>query len=117
MSVLVLAEHDNKHLKDATLSAVTAATQLGGDVHVLVAGNGADAVAAEAAKVAGVSKVLLANDAAYGDALWVDYVYERCYAAAKRVGIFCEYGFCRGVTRAGAVYNKLCVYVCRIAVA
>lgn len=69
MSVLVLAEHDNKHLKDATLSAVTAATQLGGDVHVLVAGNGADAVAAEAAKVAGVSKVLLANDAAYGDAL------------------------------------------------
>ncbi|WP_199554775.1 electron transfer flavoprotein subunit alpha/FixB family protein [Sandaracinobacteroides hominis] len=69
MSVLVLAEHDNTHLKDATLSAVTAATQLGGDVHVLVAGNGADAVAAEAAKVAGVSKVLLANDAAYGDAL------------------------------------------------
>lgn len=73
MSVLVLAEHDNKHLKDATLNAVTAAVQLashaGGDVHVLVAGNGADGVAAEAAKVAGVAKVLLANDAAYGDAL------------------------------------------------
>jgi electron transfer flavoprotein alpha subunit len=69
MSVLVLAEHDNAVLKDATLAAVTAATQLGGDVHVLVAGAGAAAVAAEAAKVAGVAKVLLADDAAYADAL------------------------------------------------
>jgi electron transfer flavoprotein alpha subunit len=69
MSVLVLAEHDNAVLKDATLAAVTAATQLGGDVHVLVAGAGAAGVADEAAKVAGVAKVLLADDAAYGDAL------------------------------------------------
>ena len=69
MSVLVLAEHDNAHLKDATLAAVTAAGQLGGDVHLLVAGSGAQAVADAAAKVAGVAKVLLADDAAFKDAL------------------------------------------------
>ncbi len=69
MSVLVLAEHDNAVLKDATLAAVTAAGQLGGDVHILVAGEGARAVADAAAKVAGVAKVLLADDAAYGHAL------------------------------------------------
>ena len=44
MTALVLAEHDNKELKPATLNAVTAASQLGGDVHVLVAGAGAQAV-------------------------------------------------------------------------
>ncbi len=69
MSVLVLAEHDNAILKDATLAAVTAATQLGGDVHLLVAGKGAQSVADAAAKVAGVTKVLLADDAAYENAL------------------------------------------------
>jgi electron transfer flavoprotein alpha subunit len=69
MSVLVLADHDNSELKDATLAAVTAATQLGGDVHVLVAGKGAKGVADAAANVAGVSKVLLADDAAYENAL------------------------------------------------
>ena len=73
MSVLVLAEHDNASLKDATLNAVTAAKALagfaGGDVHVLVAGKGAKAAADAAAKVDGVAKVLLADDAAYGDAL------------------------------------------------
>ncbi len=69
MSILVLAEHDNIELKDATLSAITAASQLGGDVHVLVAGKGAQAVADAAAKVAGVAKVLLADDAAYEHAL------------------------------------------------
>ncbi len=65
MSALVLAEHDNVELKDATLAAVTAAGQMGGDVHVLVAGKGAHGVADAAAKVAGVSKVLLADDAAF----------------------------------------------------
>jgi len=69
MSVLVLAEHDNSVLKDATLAAVTAAGQLGGDVHILVAGKGAQSVADAAAQVAGVSKVLLADDAAYENAL------------------------------------------------
>ncbi|MFC4271442.1 electron transfer flavoprotein subunit alpha/FixB family protein [Sneathiella chungangensis] len=69
MTVLVLADHDNKALGAATLNAVTAATELGGDVHVLVAGNGCAAVADEAAKVAGVAKVLLAEDAMYADAL------------------------------------------------
>jgi electron transfer flavoprotein alpha subunit len=69
MSVLVLAEHDNAVLKDATLAAVTAAGQLGGDVHLLVVGAGAQPVADAAAKVGGVAKVLLADDAAYGDAL------------------------------------------------
>ena len=64
MNTLVLAEHDNAALKDAALSAVTAAAKLG-DVTLLVAGEGCRAVADEAAKVAGVSKVLLADDAAY----------------------------------------------------
>ena len=69
MSVLVFAEHDNVSLKDATLNAVTAATELGGDVHVLVAGSGCAAVADAAAKVAGVAKVLLADDAIYAHPL------------------------------------------------
>jgi electron transfer flavoprotein alpha subunit len=68
MTVLVYAEHDNASLKDATLAVVTAAGQLG-DVHVLVAGNGCAGVADQAAKVAGVSKVLLANDAAFANQL------------------------------------------------
>ncbi|MDF1734163.1 MAG: FAD-binding protein [Minwuia sp.] len=63
MSILVVADHDNAALNPATLSAVTAATEMGGDVHVLVAGAGAGAVAAEAAKVAGVAKVLHADGA------------------------------------------------------
>lgn len=65
MSVLVYAEHDNASLKGATLNTITAAQQIGGDIVVLVAGSGCAAVAEEAAKVAGVSKVLLADDAAY----------------------------------------------------
>jgi electron transfer flavoprotein alpha subunit len=68
MSVLVLAEHDNKNLKPATLNAVTAAAQLG-EVTVLVAGKDCRAVAAAAAKVAGVAKVLLAQSDAYAHPL------------------------------------------------
>ena len=68
MSVLVYAEHDNASLKDATLAVVTAGAQLG-EVHVLVAGNGCDAVAQSAAKVAGVAKVLVANDGALANQL------------------------------------------------
>ncbi|MFN5760421.1 MAG: electron transfer flavoprotein subunit alpha/FixB family protein [Sphingomonadaceae bacterium] len=68
MSVLVYAEHDNAALKDATLALVTAGAKLG-DVHVLVAGYGCDAVAQAAAKVAGVAKVLVANDAAFANQL------------------------------------------------
>ncbi len=73
MSILVLAEHDNASLKDATLNVVSAAKVLaghaGGDVHVLVAGQGCGAVADAAAKIEGVAKVLVADDAAYGAAL------------------------------------------------
>jgi len=57
-NILVVAEHDNLSLKPATLNAVTAATQCGGDVHLLVAGFNAAAVAAAAAQVAGVARVL-----------------------------------------------------------
>jgi electron transfer flavoprotein alpha subunit len=63
MSVLVLVEHDGAHVKDATLSAVTAAAKLG-EVHALVAGNNADAVGQAAAKISGVAKVYVANSAA-----------------------------------------------------
>lgn len=69
MTILVIAEHDNAQLKGATLNTVAAAAKLGGDVHVLVAGNGASAVADQAAKVAGVAKVLLADSPALGDFL------------------------------------------------
>jgi electron transfer flavoprotein alpha subunit len=69
MSVLVLAEHDNRTLKPATLNAVTAASEIakaaGGDVHILVAGKGCRPVAEAAAQIAGAAKVLLADDAAY----------------------------------------------------
>ncbi len=69
MAILLLAEHDNQSLNDQTAKALTAATQIGGDVHVLVAGSGAQAAADAAAKLAGVSKVLLADDAAYANNL------------------------------------------------
>jgi electron transfer flavoprotein alpha subunit len=65
MSILVIAEHDNTQLKAATLNTVTAASQLGDDIHLLVAGSGCAAVAEAAAKIAGISKVLVADDAAY----------------------------------------------------
>jgi electron transfer flavoprotein alpha subunit len=65
MAILVIAEHDNASLKGATLNTITAASKIGGDVEVLVAGSGCAAVADAAAKVAGVSKVLLADNAAY----------------------------------------------------
>lgn len=68
MSILVIADHDNAALKAATLNAVTAATQIGaGDVHVLVAGHNASAVASAAAQVAGVAKVLVADAAHLAD--------------------------------------------------
>ena len=63
MTSLVIAEHDNASIKPATLNTVTAASQCGGDVHVLVAGSNAGAAAAAAAQIAGVSKVLHADDA------------------------------------------------------
>jgi electron transfer flavoprotein alpha subunit len=69
MSILVIAEHDNAVLKGATLNTVAAAGKIGGDVTVLVAGQGCGAVAAAAAKVAGVSKVLVADHAAYAHQL------------------------------------------------
>lgn len=68
MTSLVWVEHDNKSVKDATLSAVTAAAQLG-DVVALVAGQGCDEAAQAAARIAGVTRVLLADDAAYGHGL------------------------------------------------
>jgi electron transfer flavoprotein alpha subunit len=65
MASLLLAEHDNKSLKDATAKALTAAKQLGGDVHVLVAGKDCKSAAEAAAKLDGVAKVLTAENAAY----------------------------------------------------
>jgi len=70
MSALVVAEHDNAALKPATLNAVAAATKIAGqDVDILVAGKGCRAVAEVVAKIAGVRKVLLADDAAYDHGL------------------------------------------------
>ena len=67
MSILVIAEHDNASLKPATLNAISAAAKMGDDLHVLVAGSACAAAAEAAAKVAGVSKVLVADAAHYGD--------------------------------------------------
>jgi electron transfer flavoprotein alpha subunit len=66
MSILVIAEHNNSELNGATLKTLAAAQQLGADIDLLVAGHGCQAVAAAAAKVAGVNRVLVADDAAYG---------------------------------------------------
>lgn len=63
MTILLIAEHDNATLSDQTAKALSAAKDIGGDVHVLVAGQGAQAVADAAAKLDGVAKVLLAEDA------------------------------------------------------
>ena len=72
MSNLVIAEHDNASLGAATLNAITAASQIGGDVHVLVAGSGAADVAAAAAQVNGVAKVLHADADHYKEAVSVE---------------------------------------------
>jgi electron transfer flavoprotein alpha subunit len=69
MTALVIAEHDNASIKGATLNTVTAAAQCGGDVHVLVAGSNAGAAAAQAATIAGVTKVLHADDAGFAHGL------------------------------------------------
>lgn len=69
MTTLVIAEHDNAHLKGATLNTIAAAAKIGGDVHVLVAGSGARAVADQAAQAVGVSKVLLADAPQLADGL------------------------------------------------
>ena len=69
MATLLIAEHDNKTLKDATNKALTAAKAIGADVHVLVAGQGCKAAADAAAKLDGVSKVLLADAPAYAHML------------------------------------------------
>ncbi len=63
MSILVIAEHDNASVKGATLNTVTAAAQCGADVHILIAGSNAGAAAAQAAQIAGVSKVIHTEDA------------------------------------------------------
>jgi electron transfer flavoprotein alpha subunit len=65
MTTLLVAEHDNKSLKDATNKALTAAKAIGGDVHILVAGKDCKAVADAAAKLDGIKKVLLADGAPY----------------------------------------------------
>ena len=69
MAILVIAEHNNAVLAAATLNTVAAATKIGGDIHVLVAGSGCGAIAEAAAKIEGVAKVLVADDAAYANQL------------------------------------------------
>jgi electron transfer flavoprotein alpha subunit len=95
MIALVLVEHENGQLKDATLSAVTAASKLG-EVHLLVAGEGVGPVVDAAAKIAGVARVHVADGAAYGHQLAenvapvaVDLVRDHCdyfVAAATTTG-------------------------------
>jgi electron transfer flavoprotein alpha subunit len=65
MNTLLIAEHNNQNLSESTVKSATAAAQMGGELHVLVAGAGCAGVADEAAKLDGVAKVLLADDAQY----------------------------------------------------
>jgi electron transfer flavoprotein alpha subunit len=69
MAILIYAEHDNQHLKTETHKLVHAASKMGGDIHLLVAGSDCGAVAEQAATIAGVSKVLLADNAVYAHQL------------------------------------------------
>lgn|SRR5690554_2395761 len=69
MSILILTEHDNQSLKPVTLSLVTASQQIGGDIDLLVAGENCQAVADAAAAIAGVRKVIVADNAAYAHQL------------------------------------------------
>ena len=69
MNILVVAEHTNASLGDATLNAVSAATELGSEIHVLVAGSECADAAAQASNIAGVTKVLVADDASYAHML------------------------------------------------
>ena len=69
MTILVIAEHDNTSIKTATLNTVAAATKVGGDIHLMVAGSNARAAADAAANIAGVSKVLLADAPQLADGL------------------------------------------------
>ena len=69
MTSLVIAEHDNAGIRPATLNTVTAAVQCGGDVHVLVAGQGAEGAAKAAAQIAGVAKVIHVEGAAFAHGL------------------------------------------------
>ena len=69
MTILVIAEHDNSQLKAATLNTVSAAAQLEGDIHLLVAGHNCSAIADSGARIQGVGKVLLSDDAHYEHAL------------------------------------------------
>jgi electron transfer flavoprotein alpha subunit len=69
MTILLLAEHDNAALKAATLNVVSAAIAIGDDIHILVAGQNCRPAAEEAAKIPGIAKVLVADDAAYGHGL------------------------------------------------
>ena len=69
MSILVVADHANGALDETTARTVSAASRIGGDIHLLVAGHGCAAIAAEAAAIAGVAKLLLADDALYAHQL------------------------------------------------
>jgi len=69
MTILLVADHDNSDLSDQTAKALSAATEIGGDIHILVAGKGCEGVASQAAKLSGVSKVLVADDGLYENQL------------------------------------------------
>ncbi|MQX07427.1 electron transfer flavoprotein subunit alpha/FixB family protein, partial [Sinorhizobium fredii] len=95
MAILLLADHDTTYLSDQTAKALTAAQKIGGNVHVLVAGANVGAIAEQAAKLAGVAKVLVADDASLANnlaeplaALIVSLAgsYDTLVAAATSVG-------------------------------
>jgi len=85
MAILLLAEHDNATLKAATLNVVTAASAIGGDIDILVAGQNCRPGAEAAAKISGIAKVLVADDAAYANGLRERRAIDRQAGARRRL--------------------------------
>ena len=73
MSILVIAEHDNNELKGSTLNTVTAASEIGGDVSVLVVGSDSSSVAEQASKISGINSVIHVDDPIYKNFLAEDF--------------------------------------------
>ena len=104
MTILIIAEHDNTELRRSTLHAVTAASQLEGEIHMLVAGKNSDSVANSAATVSGVSKILHADDTAYKHGLAENIaplIAQVAKRHGKQIGVFLKIDV--GLRRCGIV--------------
>ena len=111
MAILLIADHDNASLKDPTLKALTAAAAMGGPVHVLVAGKGCGPAAAAAARLSGVEKVLVADDAAYEHQLAEpDADYDPTYTTASTPAVKVSLGLLQEASALRTRMLAVCEY-------